>query len=126
MMERRVLVAEIYAYAVCLIAACVFTYGAVTGLYGVVKASWPQRTLRIDQWPSYNYLQFWQLASGNIGGPAVPEARIKQMWEEHKHTLIAQERNRGFEGAVKGVLMILVSVPLFVFHWKKAGAFRAL
>ena len=124
-MDRRILIAEIYAYALCLVAACVFIYGTVTGLYGVVKVSWPQRTLRIDQSPTYSYFQFWQLASGNIGGPAIPESRIKQMWEEHKRTLITQERNRGFESTVRGALMVLVAVAVFVFHWRKANVFRA-
>ena len=103
-----------------------YCYGTVKGLYGVVQMSWPQRTLQISQWPSYNYLQFWQLASGNIAGPALPESRIKQMWEEHKRTLINQEKNRGFENVVKSGLMILVAVPLFVFHWRKADMFRTL
>jgi len=124
-MEKRVLIAEIYAYAVCLITACVFIYGATTGVYGIVQVSWPQRTLQIDRWPSYDYLQFWQMASGSIGGPALPESRVKSMWEEHTRTLIMQERNRGFEDTVKGALMIALAVPLFVFHWKKATQFRS-
>jgi len=126
MVERRILIAEIYAYTLCLITVCVFIYGTIKGLYGVVQMSWPQRTLQVNQWPSYNYLQFWQLASGTVGGPVIPESRIKQMWEEHKRALINQERNRGFENVTRSALMILVAVPLFIFHWKKASVFRTL
>lgn len=45
---------------------------------------------------------------------------IEQLVEEEFNTSIQNEKGRAFKDMLRGVLLVIIAIPLFTFHWKKA------
>jgi len=50
------------------------------------------------------------------------EQEIDMLIEEEIDTSLKYERNMALRGIFRGAIMLVISVPLFIFHWKKAQA----
>ncbi len=109
-MARRVYFREIYLYIVCIIAIIIFVIGIITtydGLINYIKPStWTSKPDIIAMY-SEQYRSF-------------SSEEIEQLAEEQVNTSIRNEKDSAFKNMLRGILLLIISIPLFAFHWKKA------
>ena len=56
-----------------------------------------------------------------LGGVQMRHLKIlDKMVDEEIATSVGNERIMALKGLFRGVLLIIISIPLFIFHWKKA------
>ena len=109
-MQRRVLVREIYFYIVCVIAIIIFIIGIV-GLAGAIANYIKPNTYmtRASIMPGYKE-QYKDMG----------EQELEALVEEEIQSSINNERNFALKSIINNSIMIIIAIPLFVFHWKKA------
>jgi hypothetical protein len=109
-MTRRVYLREIYLYMVCIIAIIVFIIGIITtydGLINYIKPStWVSKPDIITMYSE----QYQDLSS----------KEIEQLAEEQVNNSIRNEKDMALKDMIRGLLLLVISIPLFIFHWKKA------
>ena len=54
--------------------------------------------------------------------PDLSEEEINQLAEEEIDASIQSAKDLAFKDLLRGVLLVVIAIPLFVFHWKKAQA----
>ena len=111
-MARRVYVREIYFYVVCIIALILFIIGIVTVVDSAVNYVKPATyTTRAGLMPVYKD-QYTSLS----------EEEINDLIEQEIQNSIENERAFALKGLIRGGLFLIISIPLFIFHWRKAQA----
>lgn len=45
---------------------------------------------------------------------------IEQLAEEEVNMALKNEKDNSFKSMLRGALLIVISIPFFAFHWKKA------
>ncbi len=117
---------EIYSLAVCFIAVVAFVISLGTGLYSIIKISYPEFT--IDQW-RYEQFQtndkFWENNPKHFppelkGEPAKrpPEAELTKMREEAYQVVLKGEQRNGSQTLVHSLIFFLISSVVFFLHWR--------
>ncbi|MDZ7838404.1 MAG: hypothetical protein U5N58_10915 [Actinomycetota bacterium] len=48
------------------------------------------------------------------------QGEIEAMVQEEMDISLKYEKNMALRGIIRGSLMLVISIPLFIFHWKKA------
>jgi hypothetical protein len=109
-MARRIYFREIYLYIVCIIAIIIFIIGIITLYDGLVNYIKPVTYTSKPGIISMYSEQYKNLSYDEI----------EQLAEEEVSISIANEKDNSFKNMLRGVLLIVISVPLFAFHWKKA------
>jgi hypothetical protein len=111
-MARRVYVREIYFYLVCLVAIIICIIGVVSignnAVGYIVPATWSTRAALL---PSYQQ-QYADLTA----------EEISKLVDEEIANSLRMERQMALKGLFTGVLLVIIAVPLFIVHWKKAQA----
>ena len=111
-MARRVYIREIYFYIVCLIALILFIVGIVTIVDNAVNYLKPATyATRANLMPVYKD----QYAS-------LSEEEINNLVEEEIQISIENEKTFALKGLFRGGIFIIISIPLFIIHWRKAQA----
>jgi hypothetical protein len=109
-MARRVYVREIYFYIVCLVAIIIFIIGIVNlGDNAIGYVAPATYATRANLLPAY-------------------QDQYSGMTEEEISTLIDEEilnsqrieRQMAVRGLFRGALLVIIAIPLFIFHWRKA------
>ena len=109
-MQRKVLVREIYFYVVCLIALIIFIIGLIGLGSGIVSYIRPSvYVTKANIMPGYRE-QYKDLS----------EQEINALAEEEIQNSIDNERNFAIKSLINNSIMIVIAIPLFIFHWKKA------
>lgn len=109
-MQRKILVREIYFYIVCLIALIIFIVG-LTGLGGgIVNYIKPSTYVtKANIMPGYRE-QYRDLT----------EEELNAMADQEIQSSIDNERGYALRTLINDSIMIIISIPLFIFHWRKA------
>ncbi|MDD5659159.1 MAG: hypothetical protein PHR39_04000 [Actinomycetota bacterium] len=110
-MSRRVYFREIYFYIVCLAAIIIFIVGIVMAYDGIINFLKPTTYMtKSGAMSIYSQEQYKNLTA----------EQIEKFAEDEINTSIQNEKDRGFKNLLKGVLLIVIAIPLFAFHWRKA------
>ena len=109
-MARKVYIREIYFYIVCLIALILFIVGIVTVFDNAVNYVKPATYMtRSALLPAYEnqYAGF-------------SEEEIDRLIEEEIQNAINNEKTFAIKGLLRGSIFIIIAIPLFIIHWRKA------
>jgi hypothetical protein len=109
-MQRRALVREIYFYIVCVIALIIFVIGII-GLAGAIANYIKPNTYitKASMMPGYKELY-----------KDMSEQELNALIEEEVQSSVNNERNFALKSIITNSIMIVITIPLFAFHWKKA------
>ncbi|MCL5987035.1 MAG: hypothetical protein M1371_10830 [Actinobacteria bacterium] len=109
-MARNVSIREIYFYVVCLIAIIIFIIGLVGLADGIINYLKPNTYMTISNLiPSYK-TQY----------PTMSDEELNKLMEREIANSLANERNFALKSMIRSAIMIIIAIPLFAFHWKKA------
>lgn len=112
-MARRVYFREIYLYIVCLIALVIFIVGLVTVYNGAINYVKPTTYMTKSNIMSvYSADQYQNLS----------KEEIEQLAEDELNASLQSEKDIAFKGLLRGILLVIIAIPLLAFHWKKAQA----
>lgn len=111
-MARRIYFREIYLYIVCIIAIVIFIIGIISVYDGSVDYIKPVTYMNKPSIITMYSEQYENLTRDEI----------EQLAEEEINTSIQTEKDRAFKDMLRGVLLIIIAIPLFAFHWRKAQA----
>jgi len=112
-MTRRVYFREIYLYIVCIIAIIIFIVGLIMVYNGTINYVRPTTYMtRSSIIAIYSTEQY----------PDLSEAEINRLAEEELEASIQGAKDLAFKDLLRGVLLVVIAIPLFAFHWRKAQA----
>lgn len=109
-MARKVLVREIYFYIVCLIAIVLFIVGIIDTYYGTVDYIKP----------STYYYGFDPRITQPEQNSSIDEDKLEELIEKDREQYIANEKLNSLKRLFRGVLLIIIAIPIFSYHWTKA------
>jgi hypothetical protein len=107
-MARNVIVREIYFYIICLIAIIVFIIGLVGLSDGIINYIRPSTYIYQEKLPYRTEY------------PDLSEEEIDKLIQQEKANSIANEKNFALKSILRNSIMIIIAIPLFAFHWRKA------
>lgn len=111
-MVRKLSFREVYFYIVCLVALIVFIIGLVMLFNGTIDYIRPTTyTTQANVEPMFKQQ-----------GQNLTQEEINKLIEEEINNSIMIEKNRAFKDLLRGALLIVIAIPLFAFHWRKAQA----
>jgi hypothetical protein len=112
-MARRVYFREIYFYIVCLTALIIFIVGLVMVYNGAINYIKPTTYMTKSSIITvYSTDQYQDLS----------KEEIDQLAEDELNASLESEKDIAFKGLLRGILLVIIAIPLLVFHWKKAQA----
>jgi len=111
-MVRKASFREIYFYIVCLAALIIFIVGLVMLFNGIIDYIRP--TTYTTQ---ANIEPMFKGQDQNL-----TQEEINKLVEEEINNSINIEKNRAFKDLLRGGLLVVIAIPLFAFHWRKAQA----
>lgn len=110
-MTRRVYFREIYLYIVCIIAIIVFIVGLIMVYNGAINYIRPTTYMtRSSIAAMYSTEQY----------PDLSKEEINQLAEEELEASVQSAKDLAFKDLLRGVLLVVIAIPLFAFHWRKA------
>ena len=109
-MARKIYFREIYLYIVCIIAIIVFIVGIITVYDGAVNYIKPATYMTKSSIITMYSEQYQNLSKDEI----------EQLAEEELSTSLQNEKDRAFKDLLRGILLVIIAIPLFAFHWRKA------
>lgn len=110
-MTRRVYFREIYFYIICLVAIIIFIVGLVMAYDGIINFVKPTTYMTKSSVASmYSQEQYKNLSS----------SEIDKLVNEEINANLQNEKDMAFKNLLRGVLLVVISIPLFAFHWRKA------
>ncbi|MBM3702517.1 MAG: hypothetical protein FJW63_05975 [Actinobacteria bacterium] len=111
-MARRVYFREIYLYIVCLIALVIFIVGLVMVYNGAINYIKPTTYMtKSSMMTIYSATDQYQDLS---------KEEIDQLAEDELNASLQSEKDRAFKDLLRGILLAVIAIPLFAFHWRKA------
>ncbi len=109
-MARRVYFREIYFYIVCIISIIIFIIGIINLVDSAISFVNPVTYMtKSSILPSYKE-QYKDLS----------QEEIERLIDEEIKAQENIERSNGLKGIIRGVLLIIIAIPLFATHWKFA------
>ncbi len=112
-MARRVYIREIYFYIMCLIAVILFIVGLVTTFDSAVNYVKPVTYMtKASMIPVYKTPEYSDMS----------QEEIDKLIDEEIAMQIENEQVNAVKGIFRGLLLIIIAIPLFIFHWVKAQA----
>jgi hypothetical protein len=132
-------VLEIYALAVCFVTVVCFVVSLGFGIYGVIGMISPEFTMSSLAYTQHQTNDaFWSGPTGWSGpiGPRLrgPDEKMKErpsepelskQREESYARALASERRDNAQVAVKALIVIVIDLVVFLFHWLVARRARA-
>ncbi len=110
-MTRRVYFREIYLYIVCIIAIIVFIVGLIMVYNGTIDYVRPTTYMTKSSIVAmYSTEQY----------PDLSTDEIEQLAQEELDASIQSAKDLAFKDLLRGVLLVVIAIPLFAFHWRKA------
>lgn len=110
-MTRRVYFREIYLYIVCIIAIIIFIVGLIMVYNGTVDyirpATYMTKSNIVSMYSTEQY-------------PDLSADEIDRLAEEEIEASIQNAKDMAFKDLLRGVLLVVIAIPLFIFHWRKA------
>src|SRR3972149_7835156 len=112
-MARRVYFREIYLYIVCIIAIIIFIVGLVMVYNGAINYVKPTTYMTKSSIVTMYSVEQYQNLS---------REEIDRLAEDELNASILSAKDIAFKDLLRGVLLVIIAIPLFVFHWRKAQA----
>ena len=110
-MARRVYFREIYFYIICLVAIIVFIIGIMMAYDGAISSIKPTTYMtKANIMSMYSQEQYQTMT----------DEQIEKLVEDEMNANIENEKIMAFKNLLRGVLLVIIAVPLFAFHWRKA------
>jgi len=110
-MARRVYFREIYFYIICMVSIIIFIVGIVQVYDGAINYVKPTTYLTKPSVASmYSQEQYKNLTA----------QEIDKLIQDEINASIQNEKDMAFKNLLRGVLLVIISIPLFAFHWRKA------
>jgi hypothetical protein len=110
-MSRRVYFREIYFYIICMVSIVIFIIGIVQVYDGAINYVKPTTYLTKPSVASmYSQEQYKNLTA----------EQIDKLVQDEINASIENEKDMAFKNLLRGVLLVIISIPLFAFHWRKA------
>jgi len=111
-MTRKVYAREIYFYLICLVAIIIFIIGLVNLGDNAIGYFYPTTYVtRANMEPMYKE----QYSDLN-------QEEIDKMIDEEIASSLKMERIIALKGLFRGALLVIIAIPLFIWHWRKAQA----
>lgn len=112
-MARKVYIREIYFYIMCLIAVILFIIGIVTTFDNSINYVKPLTYMtKANMMGAYSGPEFSDMS----------REQIDKIIDDEIALQISNEKINGLKGIFRGALLIIIAIPLFSVHWKKAQA----
>jgi len=109
-MTRKIYFREIYLYIICIIAIIILIVGVITVYDGAVNYIKPATYMTKSSIITMYSEQYQNLSKDEI----------EQLAEEELSTSLQNEKDRAFKDLLRGILLVIIAIPLFAFHWRKA------
>jgi len=110
-MSRRVYFREIYFYIICMVSIVIFIIGIVQVYDGAINYVRPTTyTTKSSVASMYSQEQYKNLTA----------EQIDKLVQDEINASIKNEKDMAFKNLLRGVLLVIISIPLFAFHWRKA------
>jgi len=109
-MARRFYVREVYFYLICLVALILFIVSLVVIYDNAINYAKPTTYMTKSSMLMQYQQQYTDLS----------DVEINKMLDEEIATSVGIERIMALKGLLRGILLIIIAIPLFIFHWKKA------
>lgn len=110
-MSRRVYFREIYFYIICMVSIVIFIIGIVQVYDGAINYVRPTTyTTKSSVASMYSQEQYKNLTA----------EQIDKLFQDEINASIKNEKDMAFKNLLRGVLLVIISIPLFAFHWRKA------
>jgi hypothetical protein len=110
-MTRRVYLREIYFYIICLVSIIIFIVGLVMTYDGLINFIKPTSYMTKPSVASmYSQEQYKNLST----------SEIDKLITEELNANLQNEKDMAFKNLLRGALLVVISIPLFAFHWRKA------
>jgi hypothetical protein len=110
-MARKVYIREIYFYIVCLISIVLFIVGLVTTVDNITNYVKPTTyTTKASLVPMYKSDQYSRMS----------DAEINKIVDEEIAMQINNEKIMALKNLLRGVVLLIIAIPLFTVHWMKA------
>ena len=111
-MARKVYIREIYFYIVCLISIVLFIVGVVTTVDNIANYVRPTTyTTRASLVPAYKMDQ---------NNSKMSDAEINKIVDEEIAMQVNNEKIMALKNLLRGVVFLIIAIPLFAVHWMKA------
>jgi sortase (surface protein transpeptidase) len=111
-MARRVYIREIYFYMVCLISIVLFIVGLVTTVDNIANYVKPTTyTTKASLAPMYKSDQ---------NNSQMSDAEINKIVDEEIAMQINNEKIMALKNLLRGIVFLVIAIPLFAVHWMKA------
>ena len=127
MEKSRKVGAQIYGYAVCLVAVITFLISVTTLVNAIIDLGDPLHTYQPPGSPSLASFEIYKMdmlkstRSGDAESKAsyIPDDEtLHAMFEAAKDDKIQSVRHRSNQNMIIGGLLIVISVVLFITHWR--------
>ncbi len=118
-----------YLYVICFITIVLSIVWATIGMYSIVKVLAPVYTFSENETKEYYDFSTFQdhhkrYLGGDDGAPARATLKTIDDWESYKKIMIAARRHDGVNNIILSIIGLIVSLPVLIFHWKKAQISR--
>ena len=111
-MARKVYIREIYFYMVCLISIILFIVGLSTTAENIVSYINPTTySTRVSIVPAYKT---------DPNSSTMSDAEINRIADEEIAMQINNEKIMALKNLLRGVVFLIIAIPLFTVHWMKA------
>jgi len=111
-MARKVYIREIYFYIVCLISIILFIVGLSTTAENIVNYIKPTTySTRASIVPAYKT---------DPNNSTMSDAEINRIADEEIAMQINNEKIMALKNLLRGVVFLIIAIPLFTVHWMKA------
>ena len=111
-MARKVYIREIYFYIVCLISIILFIVGLSTTAENIVSYINPTTySTRASIVPAYKT---------DPNSSTMSDAEINRIADEEIAMQINNEKIMALKNLLRGVVFLIIAIPLFTVHWMKA------
>lgn len=103
-----------YFYLVCFMSLIIFVIGTVQGVGNLLDIVYPDPQ---SPWTITRYEK--QIEEGII-----TKEEAKEKIEKNQELELKRNRVRNIKGFIQNMTMVLISIPLFIIHWRKVTAVK--
>lgn len=127
-MEKNTRIAQIYGYLVCLVAVITFLI-AITNLFNAIINLQDPMHAEGNYNSSGNLVSFeeyrfekirnYQQSGDSLTKASVPDAKeLRQMFDDQRNNHLQSVKLKNFRAIVTYGVLLLVSLILFIIHWR--------
>jgi hypothetical protein len=113
----RKTILEIYALAVCFFTVACFVISLGVGLYDLIEIVDPEFTLGGYEYERHQTNEAFAKQYKSRKEEVPPDDELTRLREESYRLALKNERRSGMQSLTQVVIIIIIDVMLFLFHW---------